>query len=1051
MPFKIYNDGKMVSVERSYEDLVKFFKTHHPQQKGLSLRTLKTPSKWTNEKFTKKNFTIERDDIKYVVKDKDITNATYQAFGSITKVINFVNKVVIDEHNIYQLANKIINKVKEFSADHLKNNFFKVILKSQESNGLINIYSTKFMNINALFQSIIEKLISLARQYEARFNVKNITIIRMNGIRSENTIIYGIKRNQYDSYIVAINDLIENMIIDDSSNKKLIKLSNQHIILRPNTIKNCFISACYMTIENKYQVKSITKEFIERHPIENYELENLAKHCSLYLRKKIKIYILNGELEKLEYNESNVEDEIKILIIGCHAHALINKENIKKFDKEEINNLLNYKSEDEIQEMIKEPKKQNAKYEDFKIYTYDFETCDAPKENIEESDEESEEEEDKKTTLKFETMAYALGVYDGKKYKDFYKETKNTNIINRFLNYIEKVKDDKIIMYAHNGGKFDIYLLIKAIMCRYGWVVSAFLEQNGRIMNLECYIYESKKTIAFRDSYNFIACTLNDACESFKPKTVKLEGDVNHDLINYDNCYTEEIKQYTEKYLKNDCISLHEILNIYNKEINERFEISIKNVLTNASITRNLYLNRYYTEDTPIFSLPKSIDKEIRKYYFGGRNEVMTKIGHRKKGKFYYLDFTSLYPHVMNKYQYPIGEVSEIDVIDKEFNNNWFGFVKCKFRHIKKDEIPLHAVLQDNKLLFPYCDNWQESVLSTEEIKYSINNNLGYEYQFIKLYNYEERDYIFSECVQDIYKMKLQAEKDGKESLRSIAKILINSLYGFWGMNFYEREQIEVVKIRKEKETKNKKAKTIQEVRQYKLQTLLMNQKLNDYNIIGKYDVYNKVDRIKAKCANVGLASMITSNARMYLYMLLKDIKDAGGHTYYMDTDSVVTDYNIYDNEELTKKWIGTGGSQLGELKNETGILTGYYTDFISLGNKFYALHNPNLKKKGTILKAKGLNVKSAYMNKEIDKVNKIIKYTKMDKFNGKYKVDFNDYKLMSAGYKLQCDCMNFISGVNEVIIKNKKLTKITNNKVVKSLYDKGEIKEKNMVNPLTI
>lgn len=146
------------------------------------------------------------------------------------------------------------------------------------------------------------------------------------------------------------------------------------------------------------------------------------------------------------------------------------------------------------------------------------------------------------------------------------------------------------------------------------------------------------------------------------------------------------------------------------------------------------------------------------------------------------------------------------------------------------------------------------------------------------------------------------------------------------------------------------------------------------------------------------------------------------------------------------------GGKDLGELTNETDEYKGFYKEIIILGNKFYALKNKKLKKKKLriILKAKGINIKAKYNKKRIDEKLKkndekkgTIIYEELNNFDGKLKVDFNDYKKMAEGYKLRCDNMTFISGTNNIIYKNQKLKKIENNKTFKMYYDKNEVEEK--------
>lgn len=1123
MPFKIYNDNKLVSTERTFKDLEAYLTKQNI--KGLKERTLKNKLKDNNDELTKGTYRIKRVEHENKTEDKIIKTAEIEDYeGDI--FIEYKSDLIITNYNKYEFARQVMNEIKKRDIEEIRNLHFKVAFLLD--NG--KVISTVFLNFNLLYESILSKLTKWMDEYGEDEGVvfKSVMITSIKAPRDEEVLIYGTNNKRIDSYVISLSNLIEGMILDNESNKKLIQISDDNYIYRPKTIKNCFIKSCYMAKLKKYDVVKITEKFLERHPIPSFELEEIANYISLMLKIKINVYILTNGLNKYTYNQGTNKEEINILIIGNHSHALINKKDITDFNREEFNLLMNVKEEEEIQKLIKlkksknggelqddegalqqeeallkgikkslkkarkeieieeaiergEPQEENeeegkeddeieeeekkGKYEDFKIATYDFETCDA-----------SADEKKKQSTL-----PYAVGYYDGVEYSEIYKQKKEDDIVNLFLEFIEHKTHRDIIFYGHNAGKFDLYILIRAIIKRHGWTITAFLEQAGRIINLvvEAQYYTKgnkptyiKRTLVFRDSFNFISCSLDKACKDFKPKTKKLEGDVNHALININNCHTKEIYDYTKAYLKNDCLALYEILNIYNDILIKKFKINIRNVLTNASIARQYYLKKFYKQhELPIYTLPKSIDTELRKFYFGGRNECMTKIGYQT-GKFYYLDFTSLYPFMMRENQFPYDKVRTETINNNVFKNEWFGFLKCKFRHTKKDNIPLHAVLKNHKLMFPYCDNWQESILTTEEIRYSIDNDIGYEYHFYEGYLYDKKDYLFRDCVDDVYKLKLKAEQDGNKSLRSMAKIIINSLYGFWGINFYNREQTKLMLFKDDKALKEQKEaiargdiepeeleqdpknkpKSAEDKRKFKIQSLLFRQKLKNYNRVGKYDVFDIVDKIKTQCANVGLAFFTTSYARVHLYKLLKDVKDRGGKTYYMDTDSIITDYNIYDDAEMVKKWVGSGGEGIGELKNETGTATGYYKELITLGNKFYALRNRDLgKDEQIILKMKGVNGKANYKNKNIDFVNKNINLDVLDKYEGKEKTTFEDFFLLSLGFNLNVSNMSFISGVNNMIIKNDDLIKLNNDKTVKKLYDKGIVDSYDNITPLIL
>jgi len=170
-----------------------------------------------------------------------------------------------------------------------------------------------------------------------------------------------------------------------------------------------------------------------------------------------------------------------------------------------------------------------------------------------------------------------------------------------------------------------------------------------------------------------------------------------------------------------------------------------------------------------------------------------------------------------------------------------------------------------------------------------------------------------------------------------------------------------------------------------------------------------------------------------------------------MDTDSVITDYNIAGDVEMNKKWIRSGGEKLGELTNETEEKGGYYTELVTLGNKMYALRNEKLNKNKIVLKMKGINIKAKYYEKNYDFEAKRIILSKANKWSGRKEVTFDDFILMSLGFNLRVDNMNFISGVKEVFIKKNGLVKLRNEKNIRSLYDKAIVGRMNSISPLIL
>lgn len=1015
MRYQIYNHGELVLIAKSLSEVSRHLRKFTYNAKGFSLTTLKqifnknTPEGTSFRKFgyeviqgrdDNKDSQDLKDTIKYIEKSfvEKMKTGFYKRNTAVFKQrINFENKLLVRGEWIMDIVNKVMNTIKKVDSNpRIANSVYRVYLNVDHGQLNDYTYSTQYANYNVVITKLYDILNTALGNYSDDLSINYIEIDRLETPPKDKAIVFG---NMKD--INAYQCISEGMIFSESSKKIFCDLSREYIFVKPKTKSQCILNACYMSLKetdeiNVHAIKHIVKCKIPEGAKHN--LEEMCPIISKIIDRRINAYYLDYDIEKYIYNKSE-KNAINIIVYQGHAIACIPKKDNDDLATRVAKGISN-------EQRLYEPNEIKTK-DGYDIATFDLETCDS----------------DMEIKDKHDTIAYACGYYDGKTYKEFFKN-KHDNVLKTFLNYLKVHLKKDTVLYAHNGGKFDTYLLLKEILKFNDAVIVNFLENGGRI--LELHIIINKKNVLIRDSFNLISSSLDDACKDFKPKTVKLEGDVDHSKININNCSTEAIYDYVKQYLKNDCVSLHEILTIFDKILTESYNFGIRENITNASIARNFYKTKHYDKEKyPIHKLPDDIDEELRKYYFGGRNECMSSLGYIQ-AMLYYLDFTSLYPYVMQKYMYPFGKVEVLEVNTKLFKNKWFGFVKCRFRHKNHDNIPLHAVVIDHKLCFPYCDEWQESIISTEEIRYSLKYRLGYEYEYIKVYNYSKKDQYFKKPVDELYKMKIDSQNQGNEALRSIAKIIINSLYGFFGIRYKDRDQTKIVR------EKCGKIKTVEDNRENKLTGYLFSQKLIDYDHIEGYDVYKVVDSIKADFANVGIASMVTSYARMELYKLLRDIKLAGGNIYYMDTDSVITDYNIYENKKLCGKWIGSGGTKLGELTNETKEEGGNYTELVTLGNKMYALKNSLLKKKPIVLKMKGMNIKMRFDKKIINHKNKTIKYTNPNKLTGKYKIDFEDFKLMAEGYDLIGDTMQFRSGVNDMIFKDKGLIKVENNKRIK-------------------
>ena len=146
---------------------------------------------------------------------------------------------------------------------------------------------------------------------------------------------------------------------------------------------------------------------------------------------------------------------------------------------------------------------------------------------------------------------------------------------------------------------------------------------------------------------------------------------------------------------------------------------------TGASLSKKSFFAKYYKQQKyPIYSLNHSADKFIRDYYYGGRVEIFH-LGRVPGDKFYYYDFTSLYP-AMGIKDLPFGEPVWVNKFDV-FEHFGFASVLVKSREHMLHKKPLHGLKEDGKLLFRHFQEWTPLTLFSEELKLGIKSGM-YEY-----------------------------------------------------------------------------------------------------------------------------------------------------------------------------------------------------------------------------------------------------------------------------------------------------------------------------------
>lgn len=343
--------------------------------------------------------------------------------------------------------------------------------------------------------------------------------------------------------------------------------------------------------------------------------------------------------------------------------------------------------------------------------------------------------------------------------------------------------------------------------------------------------------------------------------------------------------------------------------------------------------NYHSTNQFSVYQLNGLPEYNIRKSYSGGAVDVY--IPQNKNNETLYLyDVNSLYPSVMLNKPMPTGQPVAFLGDIRQVDPNAFGFFYCK---ITSPEYLEHPILQrsiktsDGVRTVAGLGSWQGWIFSGE-MDNAIRMKLGYSFEIIKGYQFE-RGNIFKDYVQKMYNLRLEYEKGTPMNL--IAKLLMNSLYGKFGMK-PESTIIEMFDTSNENEFAlfnemlEKYGMTIQDFIKIDNHYLTVRKSLNNFSYSENDDIYHGLE------VNIAIASAITGGGRMWMSAIFKN--NPNFNLYYSDTDSGVTDAPLP--EYLV-------GGELGQLKLEHTISRAVF-----LAPKVYGL----LTTDGTeIIKVKGI------------------------------------------------------------------------------------------------
>ena len=358
------------------------------------------------------------------------------------------------------------------------------------------------------------------------------------------------------------------------------------------------------------------------------------------------------------------------------------------------------------------------------------------------------------------------------------------NNIDDFMKYIELEKNSEI--YFHNlkfDGEFIIHYLLTHGFThilnkkdKKDKTFTTLISDMGMFYTIEVYFKvgnKQVKKVKFIDSLKIIPFGVEQIAKSFGLPINKLEIDYN-EVREKGHILTKEETDYITNDVKIVAMALNLLFNEGLDRITTASNAlhSYKNTISKSKF-RNLYPCLKY-----------EIDSDLRSSYKGGFTYLNPIYKEIDTGEGVVLDVNSLYPSVMRNELMPVGDPVfylgkyEEDPVYPLFIQR----ITCSFE-IKENMIPTIQIkkspsFMDNEYLTSSNNEIVSLTLTSVDLKLFLEHYNVYELKYISGWKFKGMYGIFNEYIDHWTNVKIEATKEGNKGMRTLAKLMLNSLYG---------------------------------------------------------------------------------------------------------------------------------------------------------------------------------------------------------------------------------------------------------------------------------
>lgn len=304
----------------------------------------------------------------------------------------------------------------------------------------------------------------------------------------------------------------------------------------------------------------------------------------------------------------------------------------------------------------------------------------------------------------------------------------------------------------------------------------SLISDKGQFYSIEICISKSqRKRIKIFDSLKILPFSVEQVAKSFGLPLSKLELDYDKKRpVGY------QLLPYEIEYLKHD-------VEIMSRALKIMFDQNMVQMTqgSNALADYKSIVGKYFDKWFPV----PEYDSDIRHSYKGGYVYLNKKYKNRPVGKGIVLDVNSLYPWAMYYCDLPYGEGVYFsgEYKQDEHYNLYVQHFSCQFE-LKQGMLPT-IQLKNNLAFIPteYIESsnneWIDMCLTSVDLKLFFEHYDVYNVEYIDGWKFKSSNTMFRAYIDKWMQVKIESTKNGNKGMRTLAKLMLNALYGKFALN----------------------------------------------------------------------------------------------------------------------------------------------------------------------------------------------------------------------------------------------------------------------------